>query len=143
MKVTDSDLPQVINITPAVGWYARYEDDDSHEEPIAAWGVLIEIDDAGERMRSVVGLVPEGRWLEPANGADNFKEYVYRGGAVAGGPSPSQRDEARRALGATLLWLQRAQWDPDTIATRADFAAHEANLWKLAAIFDLGRIEGV
>ena len=140
MNRHDNDLPEIVSIAPCTGWVARYRGDDACEyieEPIAAWGVLVETI-GGERTRSVVPLVPEGGWLTPASDATNFVEMFQRDDAATGHHiTPAQCDEARRLIGTMQLWMDRVAVEQEDYPSKADIAVHRGNLTRLAVLLGL------
>lgn len=140
MSRPNDDLPEIITVTACLpGWFARYKSDSSDEalvEPIAAWGVQVEMDN-GQHVRSVVALVPEGGGLVPAHDAGNFDEVFFGGGfddrsAVA----EQQVSKILDILASMDGWLERAEADPSYF-TRADLSAHRKHLRQIADL--LGR----
>lgn len=136
MSRPDIALPEILSFAPCPpGWFARYTHDDPDNpliEPVAAWGLLVESDD-GERVCSVVALVPDGGELVPARDAENFEEVFFGGSPCAPPQDASQQVEQIQSIISVMDgWIERAKAEPAIFLTPRDLSAHQVHLRQLA-----------
>jgi hypothetical protein len=76
MAMADHGVRQIIQIIPAPGWYAAFNDIEAGEQfyaPLACWALI-----AGDASQFVSGMVAEEKNIIACQEDANFSHYLYQ-----------------------------------------------------------------